>query len=55
MYLYLHSLFIKLPSPGDNKGTFGSSSQVATAQLSTIHGGGLTLSLLLVKVKQITC
>ena len=43
-------LFAKLPWPGGRKGTFRSSSHAATCPSSTTHGGGFTLSFLLLSV-----
>ena len=45
--IVITSLFTKLLWPGDSKGTYLSSEQAATCHLSTTHGGGFTVSLLI--------
>ena len=46
-------LFTKLPRPGDSEGTFRSLRvKLPPAHLSTTHGGGFTISLLMLNVQQ---
>ena len=50
--IVITTLSTKLPWPGKGEGTFRSSSQAATRPLVyTTHGGGFTLSLLMLNMK----
>ena len=48
-------VIIKLPWPGDCEGIFRFASQVAPAHLSITRGGGFTMSLFKLNIKQESC